>query len=349
MKNKRIIKLLLPIGLVIIIALGIVTMGYQKNLKAVSSQDESVEFSIVEGMSYQDVINELKQSGLIHSTFYTKLFLKLNSYPVIQVNTYQLNKNLDLKTIFNIISTGSYDYLAKDGMTITEGSTISEIASKVAEKLEISQEEVLNKWKDQDYLKTLINQYDFLDESILNDQLLYPLEGYLYPDTYSLVNVDKDIESYTALMLDHMQEVLDPYLQQIQDTGWSVHQFLTFTSIVERESLFEQDKAKIAGVFKNRLSMDMNLQSDITVLYALQRTGLDVSYSDLEYDSPYNTYKYKGLPVGPISSVYKTTIEACLNPEQSDYLYFFACKDGSVLYASTYEEHQKNVEENMWY
>ena len=72
MKNKRIIKLLLPIGLVIIIALGIVTMGYQKNLKAVSSQDESVEFSIVEGMSHQDVINELKQSGLIHIKFLSR-------------------------------------------------------------------------------------------------------------------------------------------------------------------------------------------------------------------------------------------------------------------------------------
>lgn len=346
---KRIHKIILGLILVVVIALGGFFFSYQNATKAVSKESESVEFSVVEGMSHKDIINELDECGLIKSKFFTKLFLKFNAYPVIQVNHYQLNKNMDLKTIFEIISTGSYDYLVKDGFTVTEGSTIPEIAEVLSAKLGISKEEVLNKWADETYLRSLIDEYEILTEDILNENILYPLEGYLYPETYDITNVEESIEGYTKLMLDMSEEVYGDYLPQIKDSGMSVHQFLTLASIVERESLFEKDKPMIAGVFKNRLAINMNLQSDITVLYALQRTGLDITYEELETDSLYNTYKYPGLPVGPVSSVYKTTIEACLNSTESDYYYFFACQDGTVLYASTLEEHEKNVEENMWY
>ena len=129
----------------------------------------------------------------------------------------------------------------------------------------------------------------------------------------------------------------------------SVHEFLAFASVVERESLFDEDRAKIAGVFKNRLDKDMALQSDITVLYALNRTGVNVSVAETQVDSPYNTYKNKGLPIGPICAVPATTMESCINYEPSDYLFFFATEEGKVLYSKTYEEHQKIVEENKWY
>ncbi len=346
---KRIHKSIIAVVVVVMIAGAGFFMTYQQSIKAVSKNDEKVQFTVVEGMSHGDVVNELETSGLIKSKFFTQLFLKFNSYPIIQVNTYQLNKNMDLKTIFNILSTGSYENLVQAGFTVNEGLTIPEIAEIIAKELNVSKEEVLNKWKDPAYLQSLIDQYDFLTTDILNDQLLYPLEGYLYPETYSTVGVEATIEGYTKLMLDMSETIFGSYLDQIKATGMSVHEFLTFTSVVERESLYEQDKPMIAGVFKNRLNIDMNLQSDITVLYALQRTGLDISYEDLEVDSPYNTYMYKGLPVGPISSVYKTTIEACLKPSKHDYLFFFALKDGNVIYSKTLEEHDKAVEENMWY
>lgn len=346
---KRIQKILIAVVVVIVVAGVTLFMTYQQSLHAVSKNDEKVQFSVVEGMSHEDVINALDENGLIKSKFFTQLFLKFNPYPIIQVNTYQLNKNMDVKTIFDIISTGSYENLVQEGFTVNEGLTIPEIANIVAEELNISQTEVLNKWKDKTFLESIIDQYNFIDEDILNEQLLYPLEGYLYPETYSTVGVEASVEAYTKLMLDMSETVLAPYLTQIKDTGMSVHEFLTFTSIVERESLYDKDKPMIAGVFKNRLDIDMNLQSDITVLYALQRTGLDISYEDLEIDSPYNTYMYKGLPVGPISSVYKTTIEACLNPIKHDNLFFFALEDGNVIYSKTLEEHDKAVEENIWY
>lgn len=346
---KRIYKILIGIVVLVVVVIGGSFVAYNQSIKSVTSKDEPVVFSVVEGMSHQDVLDGLDEAGLVKSKFFASLFLKMNSYPIIQVNTYQLNKNMDLKNIYDVISTGSYEYLIKEGFTVPEGLTIPQIAEVLAEKLRMGKEAVIDVWKDETYLNTLIEKYDFLSSDILNPSILYPLEGYLYPETYNTVGIEQTVEAYTELMLDMMDSVITPYKAQISAMNMSVHQFLTFTSIVERESLFEEDKAKIAGVFMNRLDIDMMLQSDITVLYALQRTGLDITYDELETDSLYNTYKYTGLPVGPVSSVYKGTIEACLNPVEHDYIFFFATKDGDVLYSKTLEEHDKTVEENMWY
>ena len=199
-------------------------------------------------------------------------------------------------------------------------------------------------------MNKLIDQYWFLTDDILNKDIKYPLEGYLYPETYFLDSEDPDIEEITASMLDKTDEVLTPLKDEISNKlDMSVHEFLSFASIVERESLFEDDRPMIAGVFKNRLDQNMALQSDITVNYALDKTGVNVSIADTQVDSKYNTYKYKGLPVGPICAVPERTMEDCINYEPNDYLFFFATEDGDVLYSKTYEEHQKVVEENRWY
>ena len=117
----------------------------------------------------------------------------------------------------------------------------------------------------------------------------YRLEGYLYPETYYITEQEPDLKSMTKLALDMMDERLSEYKDDIEKLGWTPHQFLTFASIVERESLFDEDRPKIAGVFINRLNKDMLLQSDITVNYAWQRTGVDVSVSHTQIDSRYNT------------------------------------------------------------
>lgn len=133
----------------------------------------------------------------------------------------------------------------------------------------------------------------------------------------------------------------------------SVHELISFISLVERESLYDSDKAKIAGVFMNRLDTNMLLQSDTTVLYALQETRIKVYNDDLKVDSLYNTYKYPGLPVGPVSNFGKVTLEACLDYEKSDKYYFFACNDGTVIYSKTLTEHEASIEkakaEGKWW
>ena len=150
-------------------------------------------------------------------------------------------------------------------------------------------------------------------------------------------------------ILDYTDSVLSERKDDIEAFGMTVHEFLSLTSVVESESLFEEDRPKIAGVFMNRLDEGMPLQSDITVLYALQEKRVNVTYDDLEVDSPYNTYKYTGLPIGPVCAVSAPVMDDTLAYEKSDYLYFFAKEDGTVIYSKTLEEHDKAVSENLWY
>ena len=237
----------------------------------------------------------------------------------------------------------------KSSLTIPEGITIPQAAKKVANVTGKTEQEVLDKWADQAYLKELISKYWFLSDDILQKGILYPLEGYLYPETYVLYGESTTIEEVTEEMLDYMDQQLIPYKDSMTKLGYTPHQFLTLCSVVERESLFDKDRPAIAGVFINRLKTGMRLQSDITVNYALNRTGVKVSTKMTKIDSPYNTYKYAGLPIGPIACVPQKTMDAVANYTPSDYLFFFAKKDGTVIYSKTYGEHQKVVKENKWY
>lgn len=324
-------------------------MYYKSGISAVSDSDKEVIVEIKGSPS--DIIEQLDKAGLIKDKKMAKLFLKLNSFDTLQANTYIFRENMDLKEIFTIINYGDFKYLATSKMTVTEGSTIPEVAKVVANTTNTSAEDVIRTWADKKYLQTLIDKYWFLTDEILDDDILFPLEGYLYPETYTLTASDVTIEDVTEMMLDMSGKVLKPYKKDIEKMGFSVHKFLTFASIVERESLFDKDCPIIAGVFLNRLDIGMKLQSDITVNYAWQRTGVDVSYAHLEIDSRYNTYKYEGLPVGPISNVSNRVIEASLNPKERNkkYLFFFALEDGTVMYSKTLEEHEKTVSDHKWY
>lgn len=338
------------ISILILFVLVALALGYVfgfTGLKAQGKQSEKVIVEVEEGFTYQDFVNILKEEGLIGNKIAAKVQLKLNPPKNLQVNTYELNKSMDFKEMIAVVENGDMSYVVKEELTIPEGYTVRDMIPLVAKVCNVDEKEVETLWQDRAYIKTLIDTYWFLTDDVMQEGILYPLEGYLYPETY-VFNDTVDIDTVTRSMLNLMDEILLPYKEKIEATEFNIHQFLTFASIVERESLHEQDHKKIAGVFMNRLHQGMKLQSDITVLYALNRTGIDVSYEDLEVDSPYNTYKYEGLPIGPISSVSLPIIEACLDYEHHDNLYFYACPDGTILYATTLEEHEANVEANPW-
>ena len=261
---------------------------------------------------------------------------------------------MDLQKILTILE-GDKDYISAAKITILDGYRIPECAQQVAKGLEIDSTEVLEKWTNKEYLQTLVEKYWFLDESILGADIMFPLEGYFGPETYVITSKKTSIEDVTKMMLDQMDRNLSTYKDKISNfmisgNKVSMHQFLSLASVVQCESSGQkEDQAKIAGVFMNRLEKPMRLQSDVTVNYANQIKTVAVTYNHLSVDSKYNTYKYEGLPVGPISTVSTNIIEACLNYQKTDNLFFFALKDGSVIYSKTYEEHQQVVKENKWY
>lgn len=347
MKNKKMIFIV--VGAIVALALIGSVIFYNNGISAVSNKDEQVIVKI-EGSGKQ-ILNTLKENELINNKLCADLFLKLNKFDNLKANIYILNKNMSLSKMFSIIEDGDFDYILKSKMTIKEGTTIPMVAEEVAKLLKTSKDDVLKKWSNQDYLKSLAKDYWFIDEtSILNKDLLYPLEGYLYPDTYFVTEEKPTIESLTKLALDMMDKNLTKIKDKIKTLNWTPHQFLSFASVVERESgLDETDRPMIAGVFMNRLKQNMILQSDITVNYAWQRTGVDVSYKHLEIESKYNTYKYTGLPVGPISTIPLSTMEDCIDYTKHDYLYFFAMKKAKdsketiVVYTKTNQEHSSEV------
>ncbi len=346
MKNKKLLTII--IGVVIAIGLGLVVF-YTSGIGAVSSSEEKVVVVVDKGKGSSQILNVLDDAGLVKNKLAAKIFLKLNKYDHIQANTYVFSQSMSLKNMYDVMENPTAEYLSNKKFTIIDGQSASNVAASIAEILEISKDDVLKKWKDKTYLKSLIDQYWFIDEKILNNNLMYSLEGYLYPETYFVYGENNTIESLTKLGLDMMDQKLSPHKDRIKDLGWSAHEFLSFVSVVQRETLFDKDLSKIAGVFMNRLRINMALQSDITVNYAWQRTGVDVSIKHTQIDSPYNTYKYPGLPVGPICNINEKAMLACLNYEKNDYLFFFAKADGEVIYTKTYNEHLKAVKENKWY
>ncbi len=172
------------------------------------------------------------------------------------------------------------------------------------------------------------------------------LEGYLFPETYNLPRRTQ-AAGLVALMTARFLQVFDATLRaEAQSQGRSVREVVTLASLVEKETARPEERPLVAAVYLNRLRVGMGLQCDPTVIYALERAGKytgNLTRQDLRFDSPYNTYRYAGLPPGPIAAPGKASIEAVLRPASVDYLYFVSRNDGSHVFATTLAEHNRNV------
>lgn len=349
-KRNNKIKIIL---IVVIIAIVLITGGSMMYLNGIGAVDsgnkETVTVDIPEGSGASYIVQILDEQGLVKNTTFAKIHARIGGYDSLQANSYMFSKSMTLPEMFEAINTGDFNYISKEKFTIIEGASIPQAAEAIAAEMPFTADEIIKKWSDKDYLERLIKKYWFLTDDILNKEIMYPLEGYIYPETYFVTTEAPSIEEITTSILDKTDEELTARKAEITASGRTIHEFLTLASIVENESLFEKDRPMIAGVFINRLDKDMPLQSDITVLYALQEKRVDVTYDDLEVESKYNTYKNTGLPVGPVCAVPGRTMDDVLNYEKSDYLYFFATEDGKVIYSKTVEEHNKAVKDNMWY
>jgi UPF0755 protein len=174
------------------------------------------------------------------------------------------------------------------------------------------------------------------------------LEGYLYPETYAIPR-GTPAAKLIALMVDRFQAAYtDDLKAQAQAQGLSAREVVTLASLVEKETAQDHERALVAAVYRNRMKLGMGMQADPTVIYALQKAGRydgNIRRADLQFDSPYNTYKYAGLPPGPIASPRRASLEAALAPADVPYIYFVSRNDGTHVFASTLAEHNRNVRE----
>ena len=172
-----------------------------------------------------------------------------------------------------------------------------------------------------------------------DEKVKYKLEGYLFPATYDYLS-EYTIEEIITTMVSKTNEVMKSYRQKIEESDLDVHSVLTLASLVEKEGVNLEDRKRIASVFLNRLEEGMPLQSDISILYALDEHLEYVTIENTEVDSPYNLYKNKGLGPGPFDNPSEESIKATLEPEETDYLYFLAdLTTGDVYFSKTFEEH----------
>src|SRR5699024_5635637 len=225
-------------------------------------------------------------------------------------------------------------------VTIPEGKTLEQIAEIYAAHLPFTEDEFLDKVNDPDYVKQLIERFpSVLSDKILDSDIRTPLEGYLFAATYEFYEKDPTVDLVIESMLEKTVSVVVPLLDKIQSKDFSVHEALTFASLLENEARTEEQRKEISGVFYNRMEIGMKLQTDPTVLYALGGHKDKVLYKDLEVESPYNTYYINDLPIGPISNFAENALVAVLEPEESDYIYFLHDGEGNIYYSVTYDEH----------
>ena len=208
---------------------------------------------------------------------------------------------------------------------------------------------------DSEYIDSLINKYWFLSDDIKNKKIYYPLEGYLFPNTYAFLNKDVSVKDIIEKMLDETNKQLEPYkskIEELTEDGYvnSVHKFMTLASVVELEGANADDRASVAGVFYNRVKDGWVLGSDVTTYYYLKiddfKQSLNGNPNLYTCDNAYNTRctSFTGLPVGPISNPGKESIEATVNYTKHNYYYFVADCKGKTYLSKNSTEHYNTIQ-----
>ena len=354
----------------LLIFLGLISAGgyfgyqyVQSSLQPVdASSKQYVTVQIPEGANVQTIGSTLEKSGLIKHGVIFAFYAKYKNYSDLKSGYYNLQKSMSTEDIIHELQKGGTAEAqepALANLTIPEGYTIDQMAQAVGQlqgdfKEPLTADAFLAKVQDENFISQEVAKYPSLLESLPTKEsgVRYRLEGFLFPATYS-IKESTTIESLIDEMLAAMDKTLVPHYSTIKSKNLTVNELLTIASLVEKEGAKTEDRKLIAGVFYNRLNLGMPLQSNIAILYAQGKLGQKISLADdagidTTINSPYNVYTKAGLMPGPVDSPSLDAIEASINQTKSDNLYFVAnVTDGKVYYATTQEEHDRNVAEHV--
>lgn len=326
MKKYKLVIIILVVLLVLAFSLGFY-WNYQ--LAPVSRDSEKVIVEIKEG-TISSIGDTLYENKLIKSKLIFKIYVKLNNVTSLQASTYELDRNMKLSEIIDILEEGNAYNPDEIRITFKEGLNIRKIAKLIEENTNNNYDDFINLMDDDSYIDSLIDKYWFLTDDIKNEKIYYPLEGYLFPNTYAFLNVDVDIKTIIETMLDETDKQLTNYKEKIENSDYSIHEIMTLASIVELEGASANDRASVAGVFYNRIEDGWTLGSDVTTYYYLKiddfKQSLNGNKNLYTCDNAYNTRctSFVGLPVGPISMPGIESIDATINYKEHDYYYFVA-------------------------
>ncbi len=316
-----------------LISVGAVFFIWNQFAHSKNSNDPSeVIFEVKTGMSFPYVVRQLRSLGVVNNSSLFSLYAKVKGEAgKMKVGEYALRKDLMPGEVLTIINSGKS--IGRD-FTVPEGLSIYEIAEMYEEEGFGNQADFMKLVKDQDFIKNLTGQN------------LESLEGYLFPETYSVTKFT-ETKALISMMYQRFEKVWTEVEPQTKSSNLSKHQIVTLASIIEKETGAPEERPVISSVFHNRLKLGMRLQTDPTVIYGKAdisgRVVINITRADLTTPTRYNTYTIPALPPGPIAAPSKEALLAAVQPAATDYLYFVSKNEGTHTFSKDYAGHLKAV------
>ena len=321
------------------IIIGLIALTYDFLLSPTKNLVGEPLFEVNTGSSISQIARNLEEQKYIRSALVFKLYLKSSHINGFKAGTYELQTSMNAKAIADKLSKG--ESIRKDiKVTFPEGTTLIEMAEILSRHTNYTKEEIILSWNHPSFIDQVIAEFGFITEEIKEVGITYPLNGYLFPDTYYIAN-NASPQDIALKMIRRMEQVLSPYMEEIKTHPLSLHQLLTLASIVEYEAIENEDRPKVAGVFHNRLNNNMKLESCATLEMALGVHKEIYTSNDIEVISPYNTYHITGLPIAPGNNPGQESIKSCIFPEKHEFYYFLSdiYGDNKMYYSKTLKEH----------
>ena len=314
MGKKKLLTIIAGILILAAIVLGVaINANNNKNL----ATGENIIITVEPGMTNADIATLLQNKKMINSPVFFRLQSKFARMErSLQAGEYEIVSGMSNWEIIDLFSKGQVRHKT---LTIPEGYTIEQIAKKIEESGLGSAEEFKKAAKD-------YAPYSYMETS--NNNVIFKAEGFAYPSTYYLSPGSAEKEILAIMVKEFDTQLTEDIRQKAKDKNMSIRDLVNLASLVEKEAVFPEERPVIAGVFLKRLQIQMPLQSDTTIQYILGVQKKEISIADTKIDSPYNTYLYAELPPGPIASPSISTINAVLDPKQTNYLYFVADLEG---------------------
>ncbi|HEL2027713.1 endolytic transglycosylase MltG [Streptococcus suis] len=361
---KRIVSVIMSIIVVAVLVTGLTGyMWVKSSLEPVNAKaTEAIQVEIPEGSSTLEIGKILVDNKLIKNATIFNYYSKIKSYNNFQSGFYNLKQNMSVDDIAKALQESGTPTAQKEAagkILIVEGYTLTQIAQAITDntktedkndKTPFTTEQFMATVTNQDFINRMVATYPKLFASLpaADSGVIYQLEGYLFPAVYEYSD-ETTIEELVEQMIGAMDNRLQPYYETIAAKNLTVNEVLTLASLVEKEGSTDEDRRNIASVFFNRLNAAIPLQSNIAILYAQGKLGQETTLAedaaiDTSIESPYNIYWTPGLMPGPVDSPSLSAIEAVINANTTDYLYFVAdVTTGSVYFTNNIDEHNQNV------
>ncbi|HEM2805348.1 endolytic transglycosylase MltG [Streptococcus suis] len=361
---KRIVSVIMSIIVVAVLVTGLTGyMWVKSSLEPVNTKaTEAIQVEIPEGSSTLEIGKILVDNKLIKNATIFNYYSKIKSYNNFQSGFYNLKQNMSVDDIAKALQESGTPTAQKEAagkILIVEGYTLTQIAQAITDntktedkndKTPFTTEQFMATVTNQDFINRMVATYPKLFASLpaADSGVIYQLEGYLFPAVYEYSD-ETTIEELVEQMIAAMDNRLQPYYETIAAKNLTVNEVLTLASLVEKEGSTDEDRRNIASVFFNRLNAAMPLQSNIAILYAQGKLGQETTLAedaaiDTSIESPYNIYWTPGLMPGPVDSPSLSAIEAVINANTTDYLYFVAdVTTGNVYFTNNIDEHNQNV------